>query len=46
MYFVSVVNFVGFRLINFVCIDVAICDPVHGVETEMKYRNYPRFSDR
>ena len=46
MYFVLVVNFFRFCLINFVCIDVAICDSVHDVETEMNYHNCPKFSDR
>ena len=32
-YFVFEVNYCRFCLIKFVCFDVAMCDPVHGVET-------------
>ena len=33
MYFVFVVNFFSFCEIKFVCIDIAICDPVLDIET-------------
>ena len=32
-YFVFEFNYLRFCLIKFVCIDVAMCDPVHDVET-------------